>query len=189
MILSWETQNNENNDKYDKLNNEYIEFKSKQQKEKEELLEEQNIIISSLQTQFELYRNTAEYIFSNEVNRLKDIIDCQMKKYELEIMNLCNKKEYNYEKLIQSKDSKIMNLIEGTDIQTIILKYESEMNDIKTQCREETNRIIDNIQRNHSVEISKLNNSILSQQDIISNMKDQITNLNVFISIYIENTK
>lgn len=118
-----EIQKTENEKKYEDLKNEYLEFKNKENKNKEILLEEQNIIIRSLQSQFDLYRNTAEYLFQKEITRLKEMINNQMIKYELEITKLCNMKEYNYEQIISSKDSKIMNLIEGTDIQVLLLYY------------------------------------------------------------------
>ncbi len=73
--------------------------------------------------QFEEYRATAEFLFKTEVSQLHAKSNSQMEKYESEMKLIIRQKDFHFDSMMVSKDSKIMNLIEGTDFQGMLLTF------------------------------------------------------------------
>lgn len=83
----------------------------------------------TIQTQFDEYRITAEYLFNVEVAKLEEEIGTQSARYQQEIMYIIQAKDKFYADMMVAKDAKIMSLIEGSDMQTLMQKHEL----VKTQ--------------------------------------------------------
>jgi hypothetical protein len=77
-----------------------------------------------MQTQFDEYRITAEYLFNVEVAKLEEEIGTQSARYQQEIMYIVQAKDKFYADMMVAKDAKIMSLIEGSDMQTLMQKHE-----------------------------------------------------------------
>lgn len=89
--------------------------------DKRQLLREHQEVVHALQTQFEEYRSTAEFLFSTEAAKLEDKLNTQMVKYEAEIKYIIRAKDQHYDSMVTAKDAKILSLIEGTDLQGFLL--------------------------------------------------------------------
>jgi hypothetical protein len=77
-----------------------------------------------MQSQFEEYRITAEFMFNTEMAKLEDELSLQATRYEHEIMYVIQAKDKFYADMMVAKDAKIMNLIEGSDLQSLMQKHE-----------------------------------------------------------------
>jgi hypothetical protein len=77
-----------------------------------------------MQSQFEEYRIAAEFMFNTEMSKLEDELSLQSMRYEHEIMYVIQSKDKFYADMMVSKDAKIMNLIEGSDLQSLMQKHE-----------------------------------------------------------------
>ena len=54
-----------------------------------------------------------------------------MLKYEQEMRYIVRVKDQHYDEMMTAKDAKIMNLIEGTDFQALLIKHEMEMEQLR----------------------------------------------------------
>ena len=81
-------------------------------------------MLETFQAQFDEYRNTQEYIFNLEISKYQDFLASQALRYEQEILYIIQLKDKFYLEMMIAKDSKIMTLIEGSDIQSIIQRNE-----------------------------------------------------------------
>ena len=73
------------------------------------------------------YRTTAEHLFMTEAQKMEGKLSAQSFKHEQEMRYLVRMKDPHYHQTVTSKDAKIMNLIEGTDLQAFFVKYKVEM--------------------------------------------------------------
>ena len=89
-----------------------------------ELFDALQSLLYSLQSTFDEFRTTSEYLFSCEIAKLEDEISAQALRYEQEIMYVIQAKDKFYAEMMIAKDGKIMNLIEGSDLQAIMQKHE-----------------------------------------------------------------
>ena len=110
----WEAEKMQNSEDYKKLEQDFENFKLMQFEDKQQLLREQREVVRALQTQFEEYRSTAEFLFKTEAGKLEDKLNSQMRKYENEIRYIIKAKDKHFDEMMTAKDAKIMNLIEGT---------------------------------------------------------------------------
>lgn len=77
-----------------------------------------------MQSTFDEYRTTAEFLFNAEIAKLEDELSSQAARYEQEIMYVIQAKDKFYADMMVAKDAKIMNLIEGSDLQNLMQKHE-----------------------------------------------------------------
>ena len=60
-----------------------------------------------------------------------------MLKYEQEMRYIVRVKDQHYDEMMTAKDAKIMNLIEGTDFQALLIKHEMEMEQLRRKHAED----------------------------------------------------
>jgi hypothetical protein len=77
-----------------------------------------------MQAQFDEYRTMAELLFNVEMAKLEDEIASQATRYELEILYVIQAKDKFYSDMMIAKDAKIMGLIDGSDLQSVMQKHE-----------------------------------------------------------------
>ncbi|KAI9357333.1 hypothetical protein DFJ73DRAFT_204935 [Zopfochytrium polystomum] len=94
-----------------------------------------------MQSQFEEYRTSAEYMFNTEILKLEDELSLQSLRYEHEIMYVIQAKDKFYAEMMVSKDAKIMNLIEGSDMQTLMQKHELDIENLRKEHAREIERV------------------------------------------------
>ncbi|KAJ3391305.1 hypothetical protein HDU84_006221 [Entophlyctis sp. JEL0112] len=116
---------------YNQLKQAFEASKLAHHEEKRRLGTEYTSLLYSMQSQFEEYRTSTEYMFSSEISRLEDELALQATKYEHEIMYVIQAKDKFYSDLMVSKDAKIMNLIEGSDLQTLMQKHELDLENLR----------------------------------------------------------
>ncbi|KAI8619875.1 hypothetical protein BC830DRAFT_685393 [Chytriomyces sp. MP71] len=116
-----------------------------------------------MQSQFEEYRTATEYMFSSEIAKLEDELSLQSLKFEHEILYVIQAKDKFYADMMVSKDAKIMNLIEGSDLQTLMQKHELD---------------IENLRKDHAREIDMVKSDQESEQKNLTSLL-QRQNLNL----------
>jgi hypothetical protein len=94
-----------------------------------------------MQSQFDEYRTTAELLFNLEMIKLEEEISSQSHRYEQEILYIIQAKDKFYSDMMVSKDAKIMGLIEGSDLQSIMQKHELDMENLRKENAKEIERI------------------------------------------------
>ncbi|GBG28806.1 Hypothetical Protein FCC1311_050272 [Hondaea fermentalgiana] len=145
---------------YDRLSEQLENLKIIQLEDKEQLLQEQGEVVRALQTQFEEYRQTAEYLFTTEAAKLEDKVRIQAAKYEEEIKYMVKAKDQHFDTMMSAKDAKILNLIEGTDLQSILIKHEQE---------------IEQLRRSHADDLAAMRQRTEAEQrDTIAALRKQI---------------
>ena len=77
-----------------------------------------------MQSQFEEYRTTSEWMYNTEIAKLQEELASQSSTYEQEINYIIQAKDKFYIDMMVSKDAKLMSLIEGSDIQGLMQKHE-----------------------------------------------------------------
>lgn len=71
---------------YDRLRHEFDLAKVQHHQEKHKLLAEFRSLLFSMQSQFEEYKTTSEFIFNIEISKLEDEIASQAQRFEHELM-------------------------------------------------------------------------------------------------------
>ena len=66
-----------------------------------------------------------------------------MLKYEQEIRYIIKAKDQHYDEMMTAKDAKIMNLIEGTDFQALLIKHEMELEQLRPNMRAASKDFLD----------------------------------------------
>ena len=125
---------------YDKLSSEFSDFKNMSYEEKKELLRDHQEVLYALQSQFDEYRATAEYLFNAEAARLEDKLNAQMIKYGQEIQFITKMKDQAYDEMLSMKDAKIMSLIEGSDFSNLAEKHVQELAQMEQRMLREVDR-------------------------------------------------
>ncbi|KAL5032822.1 hypothetical protein BDV3_001359 [Batrachochytrium dendrobatidis] len=126
---------------YESLKTEFEDHKNQSFEEKKRLMMEYQNILSAMQTQFDEYRSTAELLFNMEMIKLEDEITSQASRYEQEIMYVIQAKDKFYSDMMVAKDAKIMALIEGSDLQSIMQKHELDMENTRKEHVKELERV------------------------------------------------
>ncbi|KAJ3191736.1 hypothetical protein HK101_007449 [Irineochytrium annulatum] len=126
---------------FNDLKQQFESHKLSQFDEKKRLMTEYAGLLYSMQSQFEEYRITAEYMFNAEMEKLEDELSMQAMRYEHEIMYVLQSKDKFYADMMVSKDAKIMNLIEGSDLQALIQKHELDMENLRKDHAREIERV------------------------------------------------
>ncbi|KAI8904593.1 hypothetical protein DFJ77DRAFT_480143 [Powellomyces hirtus] len=124
-------------EEYTKLREDFETHKREQFEDKKRLMNEYQGLLYSMQSQFDEYRTTSEFLFNTEAAKLEDELSSQASRYEQEIMYVIQAKDKFYADMMIAKDAKIMSLIEGSDLQNLMQKHEMDMEGLrKTHARE-----------------------------------------------------
>ncbi|KAJ3011508.1 UNVERIFIED_CONTAM: hypothetical protein HDU68_001638 [Siphonaria sp. JEL0065] len=116
---------------YNELKSSFESLKLTQFEEKKRIATEYAGLLHSMQSQFEEYRTATEYMFNSEISKLEEELSHQSIKFEHEVMYVIQAKDKFYADMMVSKDAKIMNLIEGSDLQTLMQKHELDMENLR----------------------------------------------------------
>ncbi|KAJ3154194.1 hypothetical protein HDU86_004738 [Geranomyces michiganensis] len=147
--IEGEAYRNAQQEEYAKLREEFEIHKREQFEEKRRLMTEYQGLLYSMQSQFDEYRTTSEFLFNTEAAKLEDELSSQAARYEQEIMYVIQAKDKFYADMMIAKDAKIMSLIEGSDLQNLMQKHEMDM---------------ENLRKSHGREIDQLKTSQESEQ-------------------------
>jgi DNA repair exonuclease SbcCD ATPase subunit len=126
---------------YNALKKEYDDHKSHSFEEKKRTMMEYQNILSSMQSQYDEYRTTTEILFNMEMVKLDEEIGSQATRYEQESMYIIQAKDKFYMDMMVTKDSKIMGLIEGSDLQSLMQKHELDMENIRKEHSKDIERV------------------------------------------------
>ncbi|KAJ3410355.1 hypothetical protein HDV05_003858 [Chytridiales sp. JEL 0842] len=126
---------------YNELKDHFEQHKISQFEEKKRLILEYAGLLYSMQSQFEEYRITAEFMFNTEMAKLEDELSLQATRYEHEIMYVMQAKDKFYADMMVAKDAKIMNLIEGSDLQSLMQKHELDIENLRKEHAREIERV------------------------------------------------
>lgn len=102
---------------------------------------EYQIVMTSMQVQFEEYRTVAELLFDIEMVKLNDEIGAQALKYEQEILYVIQAKDKFYLDLMITKDAKIMRLIDGSDLQSLMQLHELNIEVIRKEHAKDVEKV------------------------------------------------
>ncbi|KAI8839289.1 hypothetical protein BC829DRAFT_29855 [Chytridium lagenaria] len=161
--LETESYRKQQQAEFNDLKAQFDAHKMSQFEEKKRLMTEYSGLLYSMQSQFEEYRLTSEFMFNMEIEKLEDELSMQALRYEHEIMYVIQAKDKFYADMMVSKDAKIMNLIEGSDLQTLIQKHELD---------------IENLRKDHAREIERVKSDQESEQkNLISLLQRQNVSL------------
>ncbi|TPX32089.1 hypothetical protein SmJEL517_g04756 [Synchytrium microbalum] len=109
--------------------------------ERKRLLHEYQTILYSMQAQFEEFRVTSEFVYNTDMDKLADAIKSQSQRYEHQLLYVIQAKDKFYSDMMVAKDAKIMSLIEGSDMQSIMQKHEMEMEAMRKEHIREIDRV------------------------------------------------
>ncbi|KAI9152652.1 ubiquitin-specific protease ubp2 [Blastocladiella emersonii ATCC 22665] len=115
--------------------------KKEQYDEKRAMMVEHHAMLFTLQTLFDEYRRTCEFLFNTESSKLEDELINQSLRYEHEILYIIQAKDKFYSDMMVSKDAKIMNLIEGSDLTSLLQKHELDIENVRKEYTLELERI------------------------------------------------
>ena len=123
------------------LRKDFEQFRVMQFEDKQQLLREHQEVVRALHTQFEEYRDTAEFLFRTEAAKLEARFKTQTEKYENELRHIIKAKDRQYDDMTTAKDAKIMNLIEGTDFQNILMQHDLELQQLRNQQKDNEDKV------------------------------------------------
>ncbi|KAJ3226475.1 hypothetical protein HK099_004785 [Clydaea vesicula] len=126
---------------YDNLKIAFDRHKIDQFEEKKRIMMEYQSVLFFVQTQFDEYRTTVEYLFNAEVAKLEDELSSQSLRNQQEIMYIIQAKDKFYTEMMVSKDAKIMSLIEGSDLQSLMQKHELDIENLRKEHQREIERV------------------------------------------------
>ncbi|TPX34426.1 hypothetical protein SeMB42_g07324 [Synchytrium endobioticum] len=109
--------------------------------ERKRVLHEYQTILYSLQAQFEEYRVTSEFVYNTDMAKLADAIKSQGQRYEHQLLYVIQAKDKFYSYMMVAKDAKIMSLIQGSDMQSIMQKHEMETEALRKEHLREIDRV------------------------------------------------
>jgi hypothetical protein len=195
--LENESYNKIQRDEFELLRNKFMQYKQEQNQKQRDSYWEFQSLLYSMQAQFEEYRTTSEFMYNSEIAKMEDEITSLSLRYEQEILYIAQAKDRFYSDMMVTKDAKIMNLIEGSDLKEVIKHHELEIENIrrehaceieriKSEQDNEQSSIIALLQRQNSAlesKCEKLSSHIKSQED---KLKDMISVINQKNKIIIE---
>ncbi|KAJ1506287.1 hypothetical protein HMI54_015741 [Coelomomyces lativittatus] len=163
-------------------------YKKQQFEEKRNWMLEHQGMLFTMQALFDEYRKSSEFLFTLEISKLEDELVSQSLRYEHEIMYIVQAKDKFYAEMMVSKDAKIMNLIEGSDLTSLLQKHEAdieavrrdyqiELERMKTQQDGEQKQIIQLLQRQNSVLETKAEKLSLHIKNLETRLKEYQTQL------------
>lgn len=126
---------------FESLRLSFEKHKIEQFEEKKQLMSEYQLILFNLQSEFDEYRTTVEYLMNMEVAKLQDELSTQSIRNQQEIMYIIQAKDKFYTDMMVSKDAKIMSLIEGSDLQQIVQKHELDVENLRKDHQREIERV------------------------------------------------
>eukprot|EP01135_Chromosphaera_perkinsii_P007616 Nk52_evm72s914 gene=Nk52_evmTU72s914 len=112
---------------YERLKKEFEKHKQAQFEDKKRAAREYQTILYGMQTQFEEYRATMTYLLLCEKEKFKRQFQSFQAQFEQEIKYVVQTKDKFYDEMLVAKDAKVMQLIEGSDLRSLIVKHQQEM--------------------------------------------------------------
>ncbi|ORX81865.1 hypothetical protein BCR32DRAFT_293031 [Anaeromyces robustus] len=193
--LENDSYNKSQKEEFDLLRNKFMQYKQEQNQKQRDSYWEFQSLLYSMQTQFEEYRTTSEFLFNSEIAKMEDEITSLTLRYEQEILYITQAKDRFYSDMMVTKDAKIMNLVEGSDLKEVIKHHELEIENIrrehaceieriKSEQENEQSNIIALLQRQNSAlesKCEKLSTHIKSQDDKLKDMLSIINQKNKII--------
>ncbi|ORX56126.1 hypothetical protein BCR36DRAFT_410156 [Piromyces finnis] len=193
--LENESYNRSQREEFDLLRNKFIQYKQEQNQKQRDSYWEFQSLLYSMQTQFEEYRATSEFMFNSEIAKMEDELTSLTLRYEQEILYIAQAKDRFYSDMMVTKDAKIMNLVEGSDLKEVIKHHELEIENIrrehaceieriKSEQENEQSNVISLLQRQNSAlesKCEKLSTHIKSQDDKLKDMLSIINQKNKII--------
>jgi len=173
----WDHDRNAKNSEITRLKQQLESLKLMQFEDKQQLLREQREIVKALQTQFREYRQTAEFLFETEATKLEEKLRLLTDKYEEEIKYIVKVKDQHFDMMMTSKDAKIMNLIEGTDFQSLLVKHELELEQVRRAHMDELENMRIRTQSELRDEMGALQKEIEIQEMNEEKLKNTLENL------------
>lgn len=125
----------------EKVRTEYEAYRHSQFEEKRRIIQEYQSLLYSMQNQFEEYRCMSEYLFNGELAKIEDELATVTLRYEQEILYIIQAKDKFYTDMMVAKDAKIMHLIEGSDLQSLLKKHELDIENIRKDNLKEIERV------------------------------------------------
>ncbi|OUM66641.1 hypothetical protein PIROE2DRAFT_6057, partial [Piromyces sp. E2] len=193
--LENESYNKSQKEEFDLLRNKFMQYKQEQNQKQRDSYWEFQSLLYSMQSQFEEYRATSEFMFNSEIAKMEDELTSLTLRYEQEILYIAQAKDRFYSDMMVTKDAKIMNLVEGSDLKEVIKHHELEIENIrrehaceieriKSEQENEQSNIIALLQRQNSAlesKCEKLSTHIKSQDDKLKDMLSIINQKNKII--------
>ena len=112
---------------YERLKKEFERHKQAQFEDKKRAAREYQTILYGMQTQFEEFRTTMSYLLLCEKDKFKSQFQNFQDQFEQEIKYIVQTKDRFYDEMLVAKDAKIMQLIEGSDLRSLIVQHQKEM--------------------------------------------------------------
>lgn len=109
-----------------------------------------------------------------EAQKMEGKLSSQSFKHEQEMRYLVRMKDLHYHQTVTSKDAKIMNLIEGTDLQAFFVKHEVEMEHMRRQHERDLDIVKEEVQELYDKRTSTLQNQIASQELDIEKARENV---------------
>ncbi|RKP18819.1 hypothetical protein ROZALSC1DRAFT_29534, partial [Rozella allomycis CSF55] len=166
--LENEAQRSLQTQEYERLKHDYDIIKSNSLNEKRKILAEFQNLLYTLQSNFEEYKSASEFIFNLEITKLEEELVSQALRFEQEMIYLVQAKDKFYTEMMIAKDAKIMNLVEGSDMQSLIQKHEVDLENLRRDHAREMARIRDereSEQKNLVANLTKNNASLEAKCD------------------------
>ncbi|ORY39805.1 hypothetical protein LY90DRAFT_672360 [Neocallimastix californiae] len=182
-------------EEFEALRTKFMQYKQEQNQKQRDSYWEFQSLLYAMQTQFEEYRATSEFMFNSEIAKMEDEIASLTLRYEQEILYIAQAKDQFYSDMMVTKDAKIMNIIEGSDLKEVIKHHELEIENIrrehafeieriKSEQESEQSNIIALLQRQNSAlesKCEKLSTHMKSQEDKLKDMLSIINQKNKII--------
>ncbi|KAJ3331975.1 hypothetical protein HDU76_001649 [Blyttiomyces sp. JEL0837] len=179
--LETESFRNQQLAEYNELKESFEQHKLAHLEEKKRLMLEYAGLLYSMQSQFEEYRIAAEYMFNTEMSKLEDELSLQSLRYEHEIMYVIQAKDKFYADMMVSKDAKIMSLIEGSDLQSLMQKHELDIENLRKDHAREIERVKSDQESEQKNLIALLQRQNLSLESKCEKLQTHLKSLEVRI--------
>eukprot|EP00002_Diphylleia_rotans_P000733 TRINITY_DN10384_c0_g1_i1.p1 TRINITY_DN10384_c0_g1~~TRINITY_DN10384_c0_g1_i1.p1 ORF type:complete len:805 (+),score=210.62 TRINITY_DN10384_c0_g1_i1:64-2478(+) len=175
-MIEQDTIRNHYVQEYNRLREDFDAFKRTQFEEKRQLIQEQQTLLFAMQSQFDEYRMTAEFLFNTEASKLEEKLNIQMMKYDQEIRYVIRSKDRLFDEMIAAKDVKIMMLIEGSDTQVLTQKHATEMDTLKKSHLRDIQELKKQHARDLQVSLGQMNQELVSLQKTIESLRGSLSN-------------
>jgi chromosome segregation ATPase len=154
-----------------------------------QLYTESNNLYLFLQQQFESYQSMVEKNFYFELQNFQIEVKNIRENFDKEILLIFNSKQQEINSIIINKDAKIFNLINGHDLQSLLIDHKVELENLaKIHQRNLHNERI-NQQNHYNQELNQLNHTIQTQQLSLEQQKNQISSLQAQLHASLQQVK
>lgn len=131
-------------------------------------------IVKTLQDQFQQYREVAENLFLQEASKLETTLADHTRKHEGELQYIIKLNERRFGAMVTAKDAKIMNLIEGTDFQKLLVRQEMEVNQLNMRHAQDLRLVKEKAETEAQAQVYQLNKEISRKNMEIEKYQNQV---------------